>query len=256
MRFIIIADIHGCYHELRKLVEELNVQPEDKLISIGDLLHKGPYEVDCVRFMMENSDEYILGNHEDKQIRWEKHHRREIEEGVANPMKHVEDYKSLPDDLLVWIRDRARLFMQINAGGKLYTLVHGGIEPAMKKMPYSSAFHKASKREKNLLRTRYVDPKGHMVMLGSERPEDVYWAEVYDGRFGHVIFGHQPFLNRQTPREYEHCTGIDLGCVYGNVLCAAIIDGDTGEMTHHVVQAYDKYSVHRKETGSTSPVPE
>jgi predicted phosphodiesterase len=256
MRFIIIADIHGCYHELRQLVEELNVQPEDRVISVGDIIHKGPYEQDCIRFMMENSEEYILGNHEEKQLRWEKHNRREIEEGVKNPMKHVEDYVSLPDDQLVWVRDRARLFMQINAGDKLYTLVHGGIEPAMKKMPYSAALNKASKREKNVLRTRYVNPKGHMVMLGKEQDEDVYWAEVYDGRFGHVIFGHQPFLNRQSPREYDHCTAIDLGCVYGNVLCAAIIDGDTGEMTYHVVQAHDKYSVHRKETGSTNPIPE
>ena len=32
-----------------------------------------------------------------------------------------------------------------------------------------------------------------MKSLGDEAPTDPYWAEVYDGRFGHVVFGHEAF---------------------------------------------------------------
>lgn len=257
MRLIVIGDIHGCYHELRQLVEELNVQPEDQLISIGDIIHKGPHEQDCVRFMMENSKDYVLGNHEEKQVRWERHQRRFLDTGKPNPMKHVEDYKSLPSEQLEWLQTRGRLFMELSAGGRDFILIHGGIEPRVRSLPKNNGFNKKNKKGHfwNALRARYVDPKGRMVQLGKETEEDVYWAEVYDGRFGHAIFGHQPFLGRDTPRHYDHATAIDLGCVYGGYLCAAIIDGDTGEMTHHAVAAYDKYQMHRTEKGSANPVP-
>lgn len=258
MRYIIVADVHGCYHELRSLVEQLNVQPEDKLISIGDLLHKGPYEQECVRFVMENFDECILGNHEEKQIRFEGHHAREIETGKKNPMRHVEDYKPLPPEQVKWIRENCVLFLEIEAGERKFLLVHGGIEPRVRSLPENNLFSNKNKKGHfwNALRTRYVDPDGHMVMLGKETEEDVYWAEVYDGRFGHVIFGHQPFLNRLSPREFPHATAIDLGAVYGNCLCAYIIDGDTGETDWFCVPSEEKYQLHRTETGSTNPVPE
>lgn len=259
MRYIIIGDIHGCWMEFLDLLKLVDVHPNDKVIPIGDLIHKGPDEVEVIRIAREVCDEYVLGNHEEKQIRWERHQRIFLNTGKKNPMKHVEDYKILPEEHRNWLRSRARLYIKIHAGGERLLLVHGGIEPRTRGLPGLNKPWSISKREKsyfwNVLRTRYVNPDGRMVSLGAEQPEDRYWAEVYDGRFGHVIFGHQPFVNRKTPREYEHATACDLGVVYGNVLCAIIIDGDTGSMTHVTVPARDKYAIHRIETGSTNPVP-
>lgn len=259
MRYVIISDIHGCHRELYKILEDLSVTAVDEVISIGDIIHKGPDETDCIRLMQKVSERYVFGNHEEKQLRWERHERKRLQTGKANPMKHVEDYKPLMADHEQWLKEAARLFIQIEAGDKKFLLVHGGIEPKMRSLPSTNIPHHLSKKQKyyamNVLRTRYVNPKGTMVPLGDEQPEDRYWAEVYDGRFGHVLFGHQPFLNRNTPREYEHATGIDLGCVYGGQLCAAIIDGDTGDLSYHTVDAFEKYRQHRTETGSKKRVP-
>ena len=62
------------------------------------------------------------------------------------------------------------------------------------------------------------------MTLGNEKPEDPFWAEVYDGRFGHVIFGHQPFMNGV--QYFDHATGIDTGAVFGGTLTALVIDED------------------------------
>lgn len=45
-----------------------------------------------------------------------------------------------------------------------------------------------------ILRTRFIDQEsGAFIMRGHEKEGDPFWADVYDGRFGHVIFGHTPF---------------------------------------------------------------
>ena len=78
-----------------------------------------------------------------------------------------------------------------------------------------------------------------MAKLAQEQDTDVYWADLYDGRFGHCFFGHQVFF-QNTPREYAHATAIDLGCVYGNKLCAAIVEN--GQTTFETVQAHKEYT--------------
>ena len=69
-----------------------------------------------------------------------------------------------------------------------------------------------------------IKEQGGFIPLGSERPDDIFWAEDYDGRFGHVIFGHESFEHDAEPRQFPHATGIDLGCVMGGRLAAAIFE--------------------------------
>ena len=61
------------------------------------------------------------------------------------------------------------------------------------------------------MRTRYIDAKKDFIELQRETG-DPYWADVYDGRFGHVIFGHQPFIDGV--KYFKHATGIDTGAVF------------------------------------------
>lgn len=68
-----------------------------------------------------------------------------------------------------------------------------------------------------------VRPKGSFITLGKEGPGDPFWAEVYDGRFGHVYFGHSPYPNAEEPVSFPHATGLDLGAVFGNKLAAAVL---------------------------------
>ncbi|MBN1547390.1 MAG: hypothetical protein JW902_12095 [Syntrophaceae bacterium] len=86
---------------------------------------------------------------------------------------------------------------------------------------------------------KIVREKGEFIQLGKQTPEDPFWAEIYDGRFGHIYFGHEPFVNDTEPRIYPHATALDLGCVYGNRLAAIIIE--TGEVFS--VPSTDKYDL-------------
>jgi diadenosine tetraphosphatase ApaH/serine/threonine PP2A family protein phosphatase len=69
-----------------------------------------------------------------------------------------------------------------------------------------------------------IKEKGTFLPWKSEGPEDVFWADVYDGKHGHVIFGHESFKDHGEPKRFPHATGIDLGCVMGGKLCAAVLE--------------------------------
>jgi len=86
-----------------------------------------------------------------------------------------------------------------------------------------------------------VRAKGSFIALGSEGPNDPFWAEVYDGRFGQVFFGHSPYPTAAEPVSFPHATGLDLGAVFGNKLAAAVLV--VGETTQFVtVESSGKFS--------------
>jgi hypothetical protein len=58
-----------------------------------------------------------------------------------------------------------------------------------------------------------------------ENESSSFWAEVYDGKFGTILFGHQPFFDEQ-PILFKKAVGLDLGCVFGGYLLAYIMDID------------------------------
>ena len=39
-RTIFIGDVHGCYDELRELVQKIDLREEDHLYFVGDLINK------------------------------------------------------------------------------------------------------------------------------------------------------------------------------------------------------------------------
>ena len=41
-RTIVVGDIHGCYDELMELIEKVNLGDDDRVVSVGDLITKGP----------------------------------------------------------------------------------------------------------------------------------------------------------------------------------------------------------------------
>ena len=112
-------------------------------------------------------------------------------------------------------------------------VVHGGIPGNMTNFPDTipEALALSGKRRKSLLRilrTRHIDSEtGEPIRLGEATEADPYWAEKYDGRFGHVVFGHEPFV--EGVKEFDHATGIDTGAVFGGSLTAMILEGEDRE---------------------------
>ena len=62
MKALIISDIHANYPALQAVLSK--VGSYDKLIFLGDVVDYGPHPKECVRFIIENADYYVRGNHD------------------------------------------------------------------------------------------------------------------------------------------------------------------------------------------------
>ncbi len=61
-----VGDIHGCYSMLERKLELMRFDPEqDHLISVGDLVDRGPENERCVEFCAKPWFHWIRGNHEE-----------------------------------------------------------------------------------------------------------------------------------------------------------------------------------------------
>lgn len=66
-RVIVVGDIHGMKPELEHLLKKLQFDREsDHLVSVGDMISKGPDSVGVVQLMMELGASAVRGNHEDR----------------------------------------------------------------------------------------------------------------------------------------------------------------------------------------------
>lgn len=59
---ICITDIHGCYGTLLKLLEKCPSGHE--VVFLGDLVDRGPYSAQVVKYARENKIRCVMGNHD------------------------------------------------------------------------------------------------------------------------------------------------------------------------------------------------
>ena len=63
----VISDIHGCYDELIRMLEKINLEDRDTLICAGDYVDKGPKNAKVLEWIMNVPPNVILlrGNHDE-----------------------------------------------------------------------------------------------------------------------------------------------------------------------------------------------
>jgi len=279
-RTLVIGDVHGCLESLGALLELAAVRAEDRVVSAGDLIHRGPNSAGVIRRMRELGAELALGSHERQQAQFRKAlascngDLSKVEMKGKEILAETEASLSSAD---IAYLESARLFIEVPGG----FVVHAGILPSMQYIPDDNEIAALSRREREklerVIHIRYlrgrpeyrltlefrhsedfslppeatinvdsdligylsrcenaevkkkkVREKGEFLPLGTQTSEDPFWADIYDGRFGHVYFGHEPFLSDSRPRSFPHATGLDLGCVFGNRLAAIAVE--TGEI--------------------------
>lgn len=223
----IIGDVHGCMDELQELVQLLAPTSDDQLIFIGDLIDRGPDSIGVVRQVVKWSKQMdvklILGNHEEKFLRYVQHIKDG--RGIEKQMKRIDEFPqlldALGDDELSFLQ---KAFHSIHLPAYNSLLIHGGIWRDIHfSLPATYLYQEdnsdINKQLSLLNKTRYLNPEGKFVSYGDEKPEDIFWAEEYKGQFGHIYFGHHPFI-QPDPYQFSHATAIDTGCVYGGWLTA------------------------------------
>lgn len=65
-RDFVVGDLHGCYDKLMEKLHLVEFHTEsDRLFSVGDLVDRGPKNVECLRLINEPWFHAVVGNHED-----------------------------------------------------------------------------------------------------------------------------------------------------------------------------------------------
>lgn len=232
VRSIFIGDIHGCIDEFQELVDKVNPQSEDRVICLGDFMDKGPYPADCVKFARERGLGSILGNHEERHVRWRKRvERARRDPSFKNEMRPLSDEdqranEALSTEDIDWFKQLPVMLLLTDVRSLRDTTpgivaVHGGLFP------------KTSLERQDLtkvLRARWVDDTGQHVPVDYDAPDPVpqgavHWATLYEGKH-HVVYGHEAH-SLSIPRvDYRpggiECYGIDTGCVHGGRLTAMV----------------------------------
>jgi serine/threonine protein phosphatase 1 len=211
-RTIVVGDIHGCYDELTELLDKAGLEKTDRVVSVGDLITKGPKNREVLElFMTDKRFSAVMGNH-DLALR-----RRWNGEDLKLKSAQKKTHKELKSDKEKYVAYFNTLPFTIDLGKHL--VVHAGLRPNV-------AMHSQTTDDLTRIRTLGEDPEGR---------DGTPWYDEYDGE-QIVLFGHWPAAE---PRRARKAIGLDTGCVYGYRLTAYIIETDEF-VSVKAKQSYDK----------------
>ena len=204
-RIIAIGDVHGCADEFEELLEALELQPEDRVIQLGDLVNRGPDSHRAIELAREYHVQAIIGNHELRLLTARREKRKDI-------------LKSYDQATIDQLTDEDWAYLEAMTRFKheavLDTVfVHGGFLPG-------SPWH--SQPVELVTGIQVIDEKGKPAKR-SDAPKAPPWADSWPGS-PFVVYGHTP---RPTVLERPGSMGIDTGCVYGGHLTAYDITDKT-----------------------------
>ncbi len=211
-RTIIIGDIHGCYDEFKELLLKVNYNPEnDRLISVGDLVHKGPKSWKVLKFFYKNKLEVVLGNHDAHFLNFLKGNSSSYPDGEKILLK----CKLSKSKLINWISSWPTY---IEASD--FIVVHAALNPAKEN------FLKTSTTD--MISARYYNVKTAEMIENSKKYSQnvIPWYHAFDCQKLNnkkVIFGHwaQPLA-----RFFKNFRCLDTGCCYGGALTCLILPDD------------------------------
>ncbi len=198
---VVIGDIHGCLDELQDLLAACSIDwTTDRVISVGDLVAKGPDSQGVVQLARELGIRAVLGNHDAKVLSVGPN-AEETEGQSGHRRRHVAVARTLRPADWTYLNDLP-LFLALP---DLETIVvHAGLVAGVP----------LSEQSRDLLMNmRSITPTGQPSM---KVEGGVPWASVWPGP-AHVVFGHDATRGLQ---QHRFATGVDTGCVYGRKLTA------------------------------------
>jgi len=192
MKTLVVGDIHGCFEELKELLDLARLGPDDRLIALGDVAGRGPESAQVLTFLMERANtSCIMGNHEWKHVQGYR--------GLTRRIVRRQCGEELYARALTWMRGLP-LFWELPEA----LIIHWGLEPG--------------------LAVEHQDPA---VLLGLPEGEQRLtallgspdWYRAYEGE-RKVVYGHHSWA-AGVRRNLTY--GIDTGCVYGSALTGLLL---------------------------------
>lgn len=212
-RIIVIGDIHGCYKTFLKLLKKCNYhEGRDILISVGDLINKGPDSKRVTEYFHQHRDEKhrvyaVLGNNEQRLLKPESYASKKIAFPHNLNYEEITFLKNLPLSI------RFKSFFPTKKNDLV--IVHAGLVPGV-------ALENQRNLDMNHMRNiKFNDTEQRWIGLRKAIEGNAWITEWKGSEF--VVFGHDGRRNLQVTR---YALGLDTGCVYGRELSAAIFTTD------------------------------
>lgn len=193
-RTIVFGDVHGCSHELFRLMDAMGFSDGDRVISLGDFVDRGPNSPACTAFVMRH--ESIMGNHEYKHV------RGILSESQRDAKDQFDTFgveMGLPYEVAVDFMATLPFYLELDEA----ILVHGGLEHGIP-----------------------LDHQDPLVLVGGMSRRHIcgvdpesglpYWCARYPRNEKPVIFGHVKSGDGIPSR--GNLYPIDTGCVAGGPL--------------------------------------
>ncbi len=220
MKYDIIGDIHGCYHELLQLLNKLGYKminnipthPDGRnLAFVGDAMDRGPYSIKTIQLMFRLQDQgqliYSPGNHCDKLYRYFKGNKVQLQYGIETTLAELNLFSNLEKEKFskryIKFFEALRLYHSLDDGNLI--IVHAGIREDLIGVNYSNKLRSFA---------LYGDATGETSPSG--RPIRRDWAKEYEGQ-AFIVYGHTPV---EKARFVKNTVNIDTGCVFGGQLTA------------------------------------
>ena len=197
-RTLVIGDIHGCFEELLDLIALAGLGERDRIVSVGDMVDRGPHSLEVWRFFKEHPSALaIRGNHEQKCLRW---HRGELEPALSQRICRAQHGEAAWAEAMDYFATLPRWIDLEEA-----LVVHGFWHPGQ-----------LLQEQHPSVLTGTMSGARRVSRLG--RP----WYELYDGPkpliVGHLIYdGPRPLVWQ------DRVYGLDTGCVHGQRLTGLLL---------------------------------
>ncbi|MEK4062718.1 MULTISPECIES: polynucleotide kinase-phosphatase [unclassified Paenibacillus] len=222
----VIGDIHGCYDELLELLDQLGYIADEsglyrhpkgrELISVGDVMSRGPNSLDALRFWKRHSDAGISrmvdSNHGWKIARYLGGRKVTLSHGDEKFAAELERYalaegeaaaSKLREELKQFLLSAPSHLVYGRGGIRRVVVAHAGIR--------DEYIGRQSKRIQDFC--RYGDTEGSE---GKGTPVRKEWYVQHDsGEL--IVWGHDP---RPYPTLVKNTVNIDQGAVFGGSLTA------------------------------------
>eukprot|EP00040_Diaphanoeca_grandis_P024491 m.134668 g.134668 ORF g.134668 m.134668 type:complete len:315 (+) comp29750_c1_seq2:2-946(+) len=222
---VLIGDVHGCADELEDLLvackEELVVihgaerASQRKIIFVGDLVNKGPKNIECIEIAQRENALNVRGNHEHSVLHNYHQRRKDFRTplGWLNWVFGVDQYYAWTDGLtteqLAYLQETP---FTLHLKQHDAMVVHAGLVPGV-------ALEKQTHFNMMMMRDVFADSTGAWQGVAKQQQGSVPWAEQWTGPL-HLYFGHDAMRTLQL---CKHATGLDTGCLYGKTLTAMLL---------------------------------
>ena len=236
-RVFVIGDVHGCYDELKCLLEKAEIcigDPSIITILVGDLINKGHQSREVLDYVRRLGALSVRGNHDQKCI---------------GQMTFLRESKPIEKEF-EWLRDLTdedytqliNLPYTISLPSLQSVIVHAGLVPGIPLVSQDAV-------EMIIMRNLIIEDDNDCQVESNNREPNHRrykatkslspgepWASLWPGP-DHVYFGHDAIRGLQ---QCKYATGLDTGCVYGKKLTGVFLTGDKQLVEVNAKKMYSK----------------